>query len=93
MPMKRRQAGLTAADRRDESRLWSELISFLTLMSGLVGNAANAGLLVACIAVATGLLARVSAMRIHVWAPHPPIDKVHHHSPITYLICNQILNL
>ena len=85
MPMKCRHEGLTAADRRDESRLWSELISFVTLVGGLVGNAANAGLVVACMAIATGLLARVSAMRVYEWAPYPPIDKVHYHTPITTL--------
>ncbi len=77
MPYKRRQDGLTAADRRLESRLWNELLAFLAILGNLAINPAlNALALIAGLVTALALLTRVSAMRIVQWQPHARIDKV-----------------
>jgi hypothetical protein len=73
MPYRRRHQGLTANDRREEDRLWQELISFILLIGGLLGNLPLMG---AALNLANELLMRVLAMRAVVWHPHPRIDKV-----------------
>ena len=73
MPVRRRQDGLTAADRREESRLWMQIVELLTYLNGMVGNIP---FLIAGLAFVVGLIANVEAMRRVDWLPHPAIDKV-----------------
>ena len=74
MPYRRRHQGLTAADRREEDRLWYELVLFLGHLGGII--LANLPLLAAGLNVAYGLLNRVLAIRTVVWGAHARIDKV-----------------
>ena len=77
MPFRRRHDGLTAADRRLETRFCGELIAFLTILGGLAHNAViNGPILLAGFAAATAMLTRVLSMRVVEWHPHLKIDKV-----------------
>ncbi len=73
MPMRRRQDGLTAADRREESLLWKQIVELLTYLDGMV---ANIPFLLTGLAFVAGLIANAEAMRRVEWLPHPAIDKV-----------------
>ena len=74
MPILRRHEGLTAADRREESRMWEELLAFLTLLGVLAANGPM--FLAAGLVVAGGLLTRAMSIRVMHWEAHPAIDKV-----------------
>ena len=85
MPYRRRQQGLTAADRRVEVRSWLELNLFLEHLGGIIGNLP---LLEAGLNVAYGLLNRVLAMRTVVWGAHARINKVL--SGLYYYSCKKL---
>ena len=76
MPYRRRQDGLCAMERREEVKLWTLIISLLTVLVAAAANPALQGIVAGGLVLVGGLIARANAMRTMVWNPHGNIDKV-----------------
>jgi cobalamin synthase len=76
MPYRRRQDGLGALERREEKKLWMNIIAILTILVTIANSPAHQQILIVGVGFVTAMIARATAIRSIAWVAHPPINKV-----------------